>query len=131
MSATAHATGRAAARFAGALVRLGVLVLAVRVTYVAAGPPVAVTAGAALGIVAGVRWWARAEARLFAPPQPTTELSGRPARIVDEHRHLAFAQVLALVATRYLAECEAEDASPDHDPCRADRPAPRRQGPTQ
>jgi hypothetical protein len=131
MSATAHATGRAAARFGGALVRLGVLVLAVMLTSVAAGQPVAAIAAASLVMVAGVRWWARVEARLFAPPQPTTKLGGRPARIVDEHGHLAFAQALALLAARYLAECEAKDASPNHDPCRADRTAPRRQGPRQ
>jgi hypothetical protein len=123
-------TVRAGARCGATLIRLGVVVLGVWLASVAAGEAVAAVAGAALTLVAGIRWWARVEARLFATTQPTAEVVGPPARVVDVHRHLAFAQALAVVASRYLAECEAEVTRPDYDAGRFRRSAPRRQGPT-
>jgi hypothetical protein len=107
MTVSAHATHRPAARLARALARLGAVVIALRLTAAVAGPPVAAIVGAALILTGGVRCWARVEHRLFdAAPPPVQPV--HPARLVDEHRHLAFARALATVAARYLAECEAE-----------------------
>jgi hypothetical protein len=86
--------------------RLAGFVLAVRLLAVLAGP--LISAGAALLMVTGLRGWARIEARLFPAPQPCTELVHQAASAADQ-QHLAFAQALATVAARYLAECEAED----------------------
>lgn len=62
-----------------------------------------------------VWWWARVvEPRLFAarPPAHSSQLvrpvpQARPSP-VNAQRHLRFAEALALVATRYVAECERE-----------------------
>ena len=106
MSRTQHVTAR---RLIRRLARLGALVVVLRLLAAFAGPLTAAVAGSILFIVAGVRWWARVEARLFTPSRPSAQLVHRPAAAVDERRHLAFAQALATVAARYLAECEAEN----------------------
>jgi hypothetical protein len=100
---------RAAARLAGGVGRVVGFALAVELLGAVAGPLTAAGAAAGYLTIAGLRWWARVEARVFSP-RPKTELLHREAAVVDD-RHLAFAQALAAVATRYLAECEAEDLS--------------------
>jgi hypothetical protein len=101
--------GRALGALGRRLARLAALGLALQLLAAVAGPLTAAITGSVLLIVSGVRWWAHLEARLFAPPQPPAQ--GVPARhrepAVDDDRHLAFAQALAVVAARYLAECEA------------------------
>jgi hypothetical protein len=109
MSRTERATSEAARRFVRCLARLGALVLALRLLAAVAGPLIAASADSVLFTVAGVRWWARIEARLFDTPRPSAQLVRRPAPVADERRHLAFAQALAIVAAWYLAECEAEN----------------------
>jgi hypothetical protein len=99
----------AALRLAGGAGRLVAFALAVELLAAVAGPWIAAGATAGFLTIAGVRWWARVEARVFAP-RPRTEPVLREAAVVGR-RHLAFAQTLAIVATRYLAECEAEDRS--------------------
>jgi hypothetical protein len=68
-----------------------------------------------------VWWWAHVvEPRLFAarPPHPSSQLVqpvAEPRQAPTEReRHLMFAQALAYVATRYLAECE-RDVSRDRE----------------
>jgi hypothetical protein len=99
----------AALRLAGGAGRLVAFGLAVELLAGVAGPWIAAGATAGFLTIAGVRWWARVEARVFAP-RPSTELVHRQTSVIDR-RHLAFAQALVVVATRYLAECEAEDQS--------------------
>jgi hypothetical protein len=99
---------RAIARSVRTLGWLVALMLGVRLVAVVAGPLVAAGAGAVVLTVAGVRWWVRVEARLFDSPRPSTELAS-PAVPTAARRHLALAQALAVVAARYLAECEAEN----------------------
>jgi O-antigen/teichoic acid export membrane protein len=108
MSRTERATSQVARRFVRRLARLVALVLALRLLAAVAGPLIAAVAGSVLFIGAGVRWWARFEARLDRP-RPSAQVVRRPAPGVDERRHLAFAQALAIVAARYMAECEAEN----------------------
>jgi hypothetical protein len=72
---------------------------------------VAVT-GALVFTVGVVAWWARiVEPRLFAArdrrPSPA-ELIVATHDEPDRDDHLAFAQALALVADRYLAECQRQ-----------------------
>ena len=109
MSRSERITRRAARRFIRHVIRLGALLLALRLLAAIAGPLIAAAAGSVLFIVAGVRWWARIEDRLFPPPRPSVQLLQPPTPFVDERRHLAFAQALALVAAQYLAACEAEN----------------------
>jgi hypothetical protein len=108
MSRNELAIHKAAGRFAFLLARLTGLVVALRLTVVVAGPLIAAAAASLLFIVAGVRWWARFEARLSAPVRPPTQLARRQTAVRDEDRHLAFAQALTAVAVRYLVECEWE-----------------------
>jgi hypothetical protein len=80
-----------------------------------AGTVAAAVAGSVALTGGGLWWWARVvEPRLFAPrsprrsPQlvrPVTPSQPSPS---EGERHLMFAQALAYVATRYLAECEQE-----------------------
>jgi hypothetical protein len=100
-----RAAGRQVARCAlvGASLRVGAAVAGVLA--------IAVIGGAGFTAWAIV-WWVRVvEPRLFAPrfppPAPPALPTSAPVRSGDE-RHLAFAQALAAVAARYLAECEAE-----------------------
>ena len=98
--------------------RLMTPVLAVAVVALvkgAAGTVVAAVAGSVALTGGGLWWWARVvEPWLFAPRAPRR--SSQLARPVtrshrspsDEERHLTFAQALAYVAARYLAECEQE-----------------------
>lgn len=108
MSRNESAIGKAARRFAFLLARLAGLVVALRLTVVVAGPLIAAAASSLLLIIAGVRWWARFEARLSAPVRQPTQLVRRQPPVRDEDRHLAFAQALTAVAVRYLVECDAE-----------------------
>jgi hypothetical protein len=109
MGRTERATPEDTRRFVRRLAWLGALVLALRLLAAVAGPLIAPVAGSVLFIVAAVRWWARVEARVFDQPRPSAQVVRRPAPVVDERRHLAFAQALAIVAARYLAECEADN----------------------
>jgi hypothetical protein len=85
-----------------------------------AGPVAAAIVGGVALPICAVAWWVRVvEPRLFAPRggRPVAQLvrpvtvsspssSSVPPR--DRERHVAFAQALAYVATRYLAECQDE-----------------------
>jgi hypothetical protein len=89
----------------GRLVRASATLLALRLAAAVIGTPAASVLGG-IGIVCwGLAWWARVvEPRLFAP---SSRHVGRRAAPPSDDRHLAFAQALALVAARYVAECEA------------------------
>jgi hypothetical protein len=104
-------THRALAPVVRRMARLGAFWLALKLLATVAGPLTAAVTGSVLLIVAGVRWWAHLEARMFAPPRPPAQVipARRRASAVGDDRHLAFAQALADVAARYLAECEAEN----------------------
>jgi hypothetical protein len=60
----------------------------------------------------GLAWWERVvEPRLFASRRPATPSTWLPARrqapaMPSADRHLRFAQALAVVAERYLDECQ-------------------------
>ncbi len=106
---------RAAWRLTRRLLLAGLAVVALVVARTVAGTIVTAVVGALVLTVGLVWWWARAvEPRLFAArPQASSSHLVRPvprprppAR--DAQRHLRFAQALALVATRYVAECERE-----------------------
>jgi hypothetical protein len=105
-------THRALAPVVRRMVRLGAFWLALKLLATVAGSLTAAVAGSVLLIVAGVRWWAHLETRLFAPPRPAAQVvpTRRRAPADDDDRHLTFAQALADVATRYLAECQAENS---------------------
>jgi hypothetical protein len=86
---------------------------AVRLGAAIVGPAPTAAVAATVAIVGGIRWWARVvEPRLFAPrtnsPASHPQLGQPSARLDDARRHLAFAQALAAVTNRYLAQCEAE-----------------------
>jgi hypothetical protein len=103
--------GRRVARLVRAIGRLAAVLLAVRLGIAIAGEIPTAAVLALVSIVAAVRWWARVvEPRLFAPrhiPRPPAVCVPPPDRASDA-RHIAFARALAIVAERYLAECEAE-----------------------
>jgi hypothetical protein len=86
------------------LVRASAALLALRLAAVISTPAASVLGG--IGIVCwGLAWWARVvEPRLFAPSSQPVELRAAPP---SDDRHLAFAKALAIVAARYVAECEA------------------------
>jgi len=104
-------TRRALGAVVRRLARLAAFGLALKLLATVAGPWTAAVAGSVLLGVGGVRWWARVEARMFAPRRPPAQvvIARRRAPAVDDDRHLAFARALADVAARYLAECEAEN----------------------
>jgi hypothetical protein len=95
------------------LARLVAAMAAMRLGAAIVGPAPTAAVAATAATVGGVRWWARVvEPRLFAPrtssPASHPQL-GQPSEYLDDaRRHLAFAQALAAVANRYLAQCEAE-----------------------
>jgi hypothetical protein len=106
--------------------RLALVYVAVRLGLTIAGTIVtAVVLGITTVVAAGV-WWARiVEPRLFGARHRSSDLVVRwPARARTQppsdnaSRHLAFAQALALVATRYLDECEAAADRHRGRPCR-------------
>jgi hypothetical protein len=110
------------------VLRLGrhlAVVLAVAAAPRLAGGVVAPIAAALVGatvLTVGVlRWLARIEACLFRP-RPRRALTGDVVRQpADADPHVAFAQALALVADRYLAECRHDAdggvrATPPHEP---------------
>jgi hypothetical protein len=80
---------------------------AVRIGAGVTGPLLLAPVGAAALTVGALRWWARIEARLFLP-RPEASPGERADRPAAADPHLAFAQALAVVATRYLAECRSE-----------------------
>ena len=110
--------GRLLRRAGGQLVRALLVIVGLRLGVAVLGAVAAAVIGAAAFTIGAVLWWARVvEPRLFARrPQPPH--ARPPARLADE-RHLAFAQALAAVAARYLAECEAQGR-----PCPAEGPSP-------
>jgi hypothetical protein len=80
-----------------------------------AGTAVAAVVGGVALTVGLLWWWARVvEPWLFAPrtPRSSSQLVGPVTRSQpspsEPERHLLFAQALAYVANRYLAECERE-----------------------
>ena len=94
------------------LCRPAAVVLALGLGAWLAGRWGAAVGAAAVGTVEMVAWWARSvDPRLFAPrfPSATTECAQRKAP--DRDRHLAFARALAVVAIRYVAECERDGAA--------------------
>jgi hypothetical protein len=84
----------------------------VAVALVAAEVVGAGLVGVVLGVVLfvrGLRWWAVVvEPWLFAPrpARRTRVVHQPPPRPVEGTDHVAFARALALVAGRYLVECE-------------------------
>jgi hypothetical protein len=92
------------------LASTSVTLLSLRLAAVVLGTPTAAVLAALVFVVWALSWWARVvEPRVFAP-RPT---QSTPKRLpvagplpLDGDRHLAFAQALAVVAARYLAECE-------------------------
>jgi hypothetical protein len=106
---------RLARRLGRRLVTPILAVVVVALVKGVAGTVVAAVAGGVALTVGVVWWWARVvEPRLFAPrtPRPSSQLvrpvtQSQPSPSEGE-RHLMFAQALAYVATRYLAECEQE-----------------------
>jgi hypothetical protein len=70
----------------------------------------AVAVGLAAALVGGgMWWWARAvEPRLFAPRYRSSPPQIAEPTAHDAERHVVFAQALAHVAARYLAECQAD-----------------------
>lgn len=97
------------------LVRAAIVVAGLDLGAALVGTALAAVVGATALTVGGVTWWARVvEPWLFAPrpPSPTRRhpviVGRRRLAADDEERHLAFAQALAVVADRYVAECERE-----------------------
>jgi hypothetical protein len=114
--------GRLLRRAGGQLVRALLLIVGLRLGAAVLGTVAAAVIGAAAFTIGTVLWWARVvEPRLFAR-RPQSPHARPPARVADE-RHLAFAQALAAVAARYLAECEAESS-----PCPVERRSPGGRG---
>jgi hypothetical protein len=72
------------------------------------GPWLPAVVLAAAGVVAGLRFWWRIEARERScrPPAPLVRSLSAPAG------HVEFARALTLVAAAYLAECEGEADRP-------------------
>jgi hypothetical protein len=115
MTAPRHPRYRLLRAVGRQLVRAVVVVAVLHLGAALVGTVVTAVVGAAALTVGAVTWWARVvEPRLFAPsrPNPTRRhpviVDRRHPVTVDEERHLAFAQALAVVAARYLAECERE-----------------------
>jgi hypothetical protein len=107
-----HRLTRLARRAGRHVVRAGLAVGAVRLAAAVVGPALAAALAGLVFTVAAVAWWARVvEPRLCAPRPATTPPAARltnRAPLDEDGRHLAFARVLALVAARYLAECEQQ-----------------------
>lgn len=111
-----HARARRLARRLGRrLMRPLLAVVVLALVKGAAGIVVAAVAGGVAMTLGVVWWWVRVvEPRLFAPrsPRPSSQLvrpvvRSQPSPSEGE-RHLMFAQALAHVAARYVAECEQE-----------------------
>jgi len=110
--------GRVARRLTRRLLPAVLAVVGLVLAKSVAGTVVTSVVGAAVLTVGLVWWWARVvEPRLFAARSPRSPRSSsqlvrpviqpRPSPSEGE-RHLMFAQALAYVATRYLAECERD-----------------------
>jgi hypothetical protein len=113
--ARAGRTARVARRLTRRLLRPVLAVVVLVLMRRVAGTVVTSVAAAVVGTLWLVWWWARVvEPWLFAarPPHRSAQLvrpvaEPRPAAS-ERERHVVFAQALAYVATRYLAECERE-----------------------
>jgi hypothetical protein len=106
--------------------RLALALVAIRLGCAIAGTIVTAAVLGLTTVVAAVAWWARVvEPRLFGARHRSSDLVvRRPVRARTQppsdnaSRHLAFAQALAVVATRYLDECEAAADRRRGRPCR-------------
>jgi hypothetical protein len=117
----ARRSARVVRRAAWGLLRGLFALLGLRVAVELVGVPVVATVGG-LGLVGWLlgRWVAVVEPWLFAPrpatrPRVLNPAAGagraRPLPPSDGSDHLAFARALALVADRYVAECERQAAA--------------------
>jgi hypothetical protein len=112
MSPARHRRRQLVRRVGRRLALVAVTLAGLRLSAAVVGDLVTAAAAALAFTIGSLAWWARVvEHRLFAPrhtPPPSAQLIVAPSAPPDDARHLAFAQALAAVAARYLAECEQE-----------------------